>query len=431
MNHQRLPVVLFMTCICLLFSDGANARVSSLTGSISIREGYDSNIDRTQNNEISGMTTTISPTLQLNSQGEYDTVSIGYSPGFSFDHKTDENHVDHHFYLSGNRNFTKLLQGSLRETFIQSEDTYIESETLQLEGIRLIREYNRKDRLWTNTLSMQMAYEYAMGSIFTMSYANHILHHLTSTTGNDDYIRHNPLASLSYQINHQWDFEVFYGYIKGDFDVSDDLTTHNPGIRLNYHHTPASNLYGTYVLRDTNYSGNQREDYRIHDVSLGIDHEINPETKVTLSVGATRVDRSIANNENGFNASVNLTKSTKKGSFNITGKSGFDESNFSGEDKGLSRYWSTRCSFAYQLTEQNNLDVFAGVRDDDYKQSIIGNDEKTYYGGGSLSFAFARWYTVSLGYNYLRFETDDPTRDDYVDHRIYLAFAAAKELWRW
>jgi len=276
-----------------------------------------------------------------------------------------------------------------------------------------------------------MEYEYAMGSIFTLSYANHILHHLTSAAGND-YTRHNPLVSLSYQINHKWDFEILYSYVKGDFDVSPDLTTHSPGIRLNYRHSPKSILYGNYVLRDTSYSGDQQQDYKIHDVSLGIDHEINPETKLSLSIGASRADRSDANDEDSYNASMNLNRATQRGSFSLTGRAGFEESNFSGQDKGLSRFWTARCSFGYQLTEYINVNVFAGLRDDDYQQvGIADDDEQAYYGGGSFSYAFARWYTVSIGYNYIRVESDDPTQDDYVDNRIYLALAAAKELWRW
>ncbi len=141
MNRQNLPVVLFMTCFCLLLSEVAGARVSILTGSVAIRGGYDSNIDRTQNNEISGWTTTITPALELNSQGENDTVSIGYAPGFSFDdHETNENEVDHRFNLRGDKDFSKDFRASLRETYIRSINTFIESEILQIEGERMLRE---------------------------------------------------------------------------------------------------------------------------------------------------------------------------------------------------------------------------------------------------------------------------------------------------
>jgi hypothetical protein len=430
MNRQSLPVILFMTCFCLLLSEAANARVSSLTGSISLREGYDSNIYRTQNNEISSWTTTITPALELKSQGENDTVSIGYAPGFSFEHETDKNEVDHRFYLRGDKDFSKDFRASLRETFIRSSNTFIESETLYIEGERLLREYNRTDRLWTNTVIVQTDYVYAKESVFTLSYANHILNNLSSTSLSDDYMRHNPRAALSYQINHLWGLAAFYSYVKGDFDVSEDLTSHNPGLRINYRRTPLSTLYGNYALRDTSYTGG-REDYRIHDLSVGVDHEITSETKISISVGASRVDRSVSKDEDGFNASINLTKATQKGSFRILGKGGFDESNFSGADNGFSRFWIARFSIDRQITQKSNVDVFAGARTDDYPQITINNDEKAYYGGGGLSYLFARWFTISLRYNYLQLEAEDPSRDDYVDHRIYVALGATKELWRW
>jgi opacity protein-like surface antigen len=432
MNRQSLHVILFMTCFCLLLSEAVNARVSILTGSISLREGYDSNIYRTQNNEISGWTTTITPALELSSQGEDDTVSIGYAPGFSYDHKRKENEIDHRFFLRGDKDYSKDFHASLRETYIRSSNTFIESETLYIDGERLLREYNRRDRLWTNTVVVQTDYEYAKESFFTLSYANHILEHLTTTSlSSDDYMRHNPRAYLSYQINHMWGFAAFYSYIKGDFDVSEDLTSHNPGLRVNYRRTPLSTLFGSYALRDTSYTGILREDYRIHDVSLGIDHEINPATNISLSVGYSRVDMSVSKDEDDFNGSISLTKTTQRGSFNISGEGGLDESNFSGADNGLSWFSTAWGSIDYLLTETSNVDVFAGVRMEDYLDRTINNDEKAYYGGGGLSYNFARWFTLSLRYNYLQFEAEDPIRDDYVDHRFYVALGAAKELWRW
>jgi hypothetical protein len=247
MISQYLRVISLLACFGLLVPEITNARVNSLTGSISIREGYDSNIFRTQNNEISGWTTTITPTLELSSQGENNTLSIGYAPGFSFEHETEEDTIDHRFYLRGDKDFSKDFRASLQETYIRSSNTYIESETLQIEEVRLIREYNRIDRLWTNTLSVQMDYEYAKESVFTLSYANHILEHLNITDA-DDYMRHNPRVFLSYQISPMWGFETLYSYIKGDFDESEDRTIHNPGLRINYYRHLATVPYILHLI---------------------------------------------------------------------------------------------------------------------------------------------------------------------------------------
>jgi opacity protein-like surface antigen len=227
-----------------------------------------------------------------------------------------------------------------------------------------------------------------------------------------------------------WGFETFYSYIKGDFDESEDRTIHNPGLRINYRRTPQSTLYGNYVLRDTSFSGNLREDYKINDVSLGIDHDINPETNVLLAVGYSRVDRSISDDEDDFNGTITLTRVMQRGSFNIEGRGGFDQSDFSGADNGLSRFWLIWGSLNHQISEKSIVDVFAGVRNDDYFERITDPEEKAYYGGGGLRYAFARWFTLALRYNYVQFEVEDPTRD-YVDHRFYVALEAAKELWHW
>jgi len=431
MDREKFHVILAMTCFCLLLSVKANARTNSLSGSIFIREGYDSNIARTADNEVSGWTTTISPVLEINSQGANDTMSFSYGPGFSFDHETDKYEVDHRLSFRGDKNFTKAFQASLHETYIESSNTFIESETLQLEGERLIREVNRKDRLWTNSISFQMHYEYARESIFSLGYTNDILNHKTNISGNDDYTRHNPNTSLSYWFNTMWGVEAFYNFIKGDFDTSDDLETHHPAIRLNYRHNPQRTIYIRYDYRDTDYSGNQqKEDYKIHDLSLGVAHEINPQTSLSLFAGASRVERSISKDKDGYNLGFVLAKKMQNGALRIQGAGGFEPSDFSGTDDGPSQFWSATGSINHQMTEKSIVDVFARVRNDDYFDRTTYHEETEYSGGGGLSYSFARWFTLSLRYKYLHLDADDPLRE-YTDHRFYVALGAAKELWRW
>ena len=432
MTRFSIRVFLILACSCLFVPGYTNARVSSLTGSFFIREGYDSNIYRTKNNEVSGWTTTISPRLLYTLQGETDSLSFSYGPGFSHDHKTDKTKVDHQLDLIGDKYFSRVFHASLRETYIRSSNTYLQPEQL-IQEVRLLKDYKTTTRLWTNTVSLQTDYTYGPGGVFRFGYTNYILEHLTpqtNTNANSNYIRHNPSTSLSYRFNNYFGMLASYGYIKGDFDSAPDLETNNPGLRLNYIYSPNTTFFGSYDFSKTDYSGNQSPpSYKTHAVALGTDHAIDPKTKFSCFAGFARNERQSVSRD-AFNFGLNLTKALERGALSFNGNSGFEQANFNGQNDGLSRYWSVGGSLNYQLTEKSNINAYAGYRHDDYLQQTPPEKENAYSGGGGYSFLFARWYTISFQYGYLQVNSNN-SANDYIDNRFYIAFGAAKELWRW
>lgn len=427
MTRFSIKLFIVLVCSCVLMPEYTHARVNSITGTLSMREGYDSNIYRTKDNEVSGWTTTISPILNITSQGKNDSLSFVYGPGFTRDHEREETKVDQHLDLIGAKNFSQTFRTSLRETYIRTSDTYLQSEVL-IDEVRLLRPDKTKERLWTNTVFLQMDYTFAQESVFNLAYTNYILEH-TSSGPYNDYIRHNPSTSLTYRLNDFWSVLASYSYIKGDFDESPDLKTHAPGLQLRYRYSPKTTFFGSYGFNKTDYTGDGNQDYKYHDVSLGTDHDINPLTNISLSAGFSRTERQ-TNSQNAFNYGLNLTKGLKGGSLSVRGSGGFTQADFDGSDDGLSRYWSIGGSLNYQLTEKSNVNAYARIRHDDYLEQSPSTEEYGYNGGGGFSFLLTRWLTISLQYGYLQVDADNST-NDYVDHRFYIALAAAKELWRW
>ena len=433
MSPYTIKVFFILVCSCLLMPEITNARINNLFGGLSIREGYDSNIYRANKDEVSGWATSISPTLSFNSQGKNDTLSFSYGPRFSYDHKSKKKHVDHELDLIGDKNFTKTFHAAVRETYIRSSNTYLEQQVL-IDQVLLLKDYNKTNRLWTNTVSLQTDYTYGPGGVFRLGYTNHILKQLTTQANNspnNEYVRHNPSTSLSYRFNNYWGMLASYRYVRGDFDNAPDLETHNPGLRLNYLYSPKTTFFGHYGYSKTDYTGNLRPSNKTQSVGFGTDHEIDPQTNISFFAGFSRADKKTASRD-AFNYGLNLTKKLQKGSLRIDGNGGFDQADFDGTNFGLSRYWSLKGYLDYQLTEKSKLNAYLEYRNDKYLNQIPTAKENAYSGGGGYSFVFARWYTISFQYGYLQVNGDNSaSAKDYIDHRFYVALGAAKELWRW
>jgi hypothetical protein len=422
----------FAVLAFILFDAGtAMARVSLLSGSISILHEYDSNIHLTENDERDGWFTTISPSLVYTSAAEQDSLSFGYAPGLRYDHNDDGTEVDHYLTLAGNRRFSPRLTGSFRENFIRSNDyTYFVLEYAQREGagVHLSGERARR-QYWVNGIEFSGDYEYARESNLRLGYSNRILRN--DTPGLDDYVKHQPFVTVGYRFNRHWETSISYDYVSGDFDRTEDIDQHLAGITIRYHVSPRQMFYGTYNFTDTRYEGPEN-DYQLHRGDLGWQRDLSRHSSVSAWVGASYADREADSNEAAFNYAVNLNRRIKNGNISVGGQGGMDELQFAAteRDDGLSRFWSLQASVDYLLREYLSSNTYLSYREDDLLRPGTDVKDRSLVGGLKLSYSFQRWYALSVGYGYRRLDTDRDVQD-YQDHRAYVELSVGKELARW
>jgi hypothetical protein len=280
-----------------------------------------------------------------------------------------------------------------------------------------------------NSLVVAADYQYARDSVLGLGYNNRILKN--DAPGLDDYVRHQPYASIGYRFNRHWEAKLSYDYIRGDFDVTEDLDQHVPGIVIRHYTSQHEQFFGAYQFTSLRYDG-PRSGYNLHRGDLGWQRDLGPNSVIAVSTGATRAEQRGGENETVLNYAVDVAREIKNGRLSIGGVGGMDELQFAAinQDGRLSKFWSIRGTIDYQLREHLSSQANLSYREDNFFEVLPDYEERSLVGGLRLSRGFWRWYSLTLGYSYRQLDSERPL-SDYQDHRAYVELSAGKELGRW
>jgi hypothetical protein len=444
--------ILTLSCSILIVLAGTQAAIADRQTSIStglfLRQGYDSNVDRTRTNKIEEWTTAVGPSISVYSKGSKDSLQLRYGPSYVFNHRTDDGKFDHQLHLAAERDLSERLHISMADIFHQSDDSILlrdtaatttdiaqvtEAETttdstqlIERDSIQLT-ENRQRARYWLNSFDIGSVWEYRRNSSLSLKYRNTIY----DTEGpQSDYKRHAPSLAISYEINHQWLVGGGYGFIYGEFDQADNSKQHNGHARLSYRPSPHSSLYGQGNYFTTDYDG-MLVNYRITEGELGYFRQIDQKTSIDAAAGYSTIDWDDDTASEGlFSWDLSLTRGHEKGALSLFAAGGFEDQRFNGEADGLSKHWSFSAAISYALAEKIILSLHQTYSNDKFIEQVQESEQRALEAGGDLAWSFARWYTAKIRYLFREVDANQEI-DDYNDHRLYLTFSAAKELWRW
>jgi len=431
MNNYHLlrssGLVLLACVLCLGDVSAAFGRVTIITGGISVKEGLDSNVDRTENEERAEWTTDISPSFELNSKGPIDSLQLRYAPAAHLNHRSNESTVNHSLNLDANRILTEQFKIRVKNKFVRTDEPAGDSDSIQQdEGGIVLADDRGKSRYWTNSFSMGTDYEYTKNSFLNLGYSNQVLEN--STTTRSDYTKHNPTLSLSYHVNPRWSLGTSLGYTKGQFDLSENIDSYNGGVTYGFHGIPHHTIGTSYNLEDTSYDG-ATPDYTTHSLGINWQHDMNPQTSIAASVGGALASRQGEDDEKNLNLSLNFSRKFQLGTFSLSGSSGFESLQYNGNNDGLSRYRTLQSRMGYQLLQDLTAGLNASAREDSLLDQTPDEEKKSYGAGCSLTYSFKRWYALSAKYDYLNLNSST-TGASYDDHRLSFTLSYRKELTR-
>lgn len=409
--------LIFLVAPCI-----SGARTNSLYGSVSVRQSYDSNVYHTDEDHEEGWTTILSPTIRLTSEGKSDSCSASYSPGIRYNHRTEEDDLDHNLSLSADKNLSSRVKVAVRDNFVETEESVQDEEA----GI-ILSEDRLDNRYWTNSFSASMEFEYAMDSMLVLTYANSVLDN--ESADQDDHIKHNPSVNVSYRFNTQWDGNLSYDYTKGNFLLSDDLKQHFSTLNVGFQVTTNHKLSWEYSFSHMDFQG-ITDDYSIHGETLGWDWGIDQHTDLSVSVGVTQLLRDSGTDSSAFKYGLSVSKVLNRWNISFSGDGGFDERYFEGAGEGLSRFRMLKGNLSYQLMENLTSGVYLSYRNDNDLDQIDDNEKDTYDAGVNFSYAFGRWYSILVDYSYRQVDADLDS-GDYDGHSVILVFTVGKEFVRW
>lgn len=423
MSKQTISKLSLVLIFVLFSTNHVAARQNSLSGTVTATQGYESNIHRVHQNEQSEWTTTISPALTITSQGIRDNLFLRYTPGLVYSNRTSQERVDHNLLLTADRDLIKNFNLAFTNTFIRAEEPHDEAEI----GIQLA-DRRGQNRYWTNRAAVDLKQTFGRNNFWQGGYIYQILDH--NEINQDDYNKHNPHLSITYSFTPQWQTAAAYSFTKGNFDQSDDLTTNAADLKLNFNRTKFSTIFSHYSWSATNYDGTMK-DYIRQSLSIGLDHALDTDTSITLASGISTVKRERAANHESFFYNLTFDRRIKDGVIKLTGSGGFDQRQFDGTiDTGLSRYWSIKGNLNYRLDTNLASNIYLTYRHDKYLERQPKQDEEMLTAGASLTWTFARWYSISINYLYSQLSAD-VAADEYDNNQLFLQLKTNRDILKW
>ncbi len=417
--------LLLVPILLLLTTQASYAQTHmELTPSLSITEEYDDNIYLSNTNEISDYTTMVSPGLSFSLLSQYTQLELEYAPTFVwYSEESEDSTVRHSGTFTFGHDLSEHLRFDLSDTYVKSDDPQEETEAVV--GARDTRNTYQR-----NTGDVSLRYLFGPENSLVLGYRDERLRN--EDDSEDDGTIKNPNATIVYNINRWHRLEISYGYRTAHFwtddgtAAEDDYDGNEPRIVYRYNFTPHTTGALEYTLTTRNFDGVE-EDYKVHEGLVGFEHAFSPSYSISAGAGYFIQKRADSSDETGFTYDAAMTRQFERGSINIGGSGGWDETTLQANSTGFTRFWSTNASADYQLIEPLTAYATGSFRHD--KEEDTNRKYDLMRGTCGLRWTFLRWFSLSLNYSYSE-RDDDLTADAYTDNRVSLTLMASR-LYRW
>ena len=483
MNNGKIAVGLCAVSLFLCSSSSAFGRTTTLSGSVSMGQEFDSNIFRDDGDHEERWTSSLLPTLTLLSESEKDVLSLVANSNLQWDQTRDNRDFEYNFLLNGTRQISQYLTVTIGNNYQYNDGSpesdmdaaptlpakfarateYIRQQVARLlfpeieysdeeyytsclsqigvqyaiasQSVRdqvdsILRDSDQYRRSWENEFFFSAAYEYARDSAIEVGWRYFVLDDREGYA--EDYAENSPFLSLSYRFNPEWRGVARYELTQTDNENTDDATRNNAEFAIEHNLTNADLLTVSYQHENINYDEN-RSDWSDKVMGLGWDHLFGPQMSLSTSLATNYRNLDTLDDERGLELTLGLNRTFQRGSASLNGNISFDERKDSGDWDKYRRSMRLRGAASYQLLEDltGNVNVSYEKR---YDWLLTGSDKAAYddyEAGAGLSWSFGQWYALSLNYTYERLDADNSVVSDYDEHTVMFQLSAAKDLLKW
>jgi len=482
-----LPVSCSILAGVLVLVEPAHARQTTVTGGASTSydfrsRSYQQEVSGTNSDEGDAKKLGIGPEVSVVSQGIYDVFSLRYAPTLYYDYISEDTGVNHQLNFKEDRQLSRFWSLTLSDDFTRSDDpsvsyssaqtssssnSAVPGQTQTTSADQLSRDLSGQT-YWTNTATVQTAYTLSAASRIGGGYSYSVLRNDDGSGGYtsqqdaddyNDYDKHTFFTNYTHGFNQNWRSSLGLNYTRGLYDNdpsttgigTPDLDQYGGDLGIDYIQDPSTFYPLKYSSSETQYDGDTRPGFQVHNGSAGWDHTFDPRNRLALGAGPSYAKTDGLDGTWGYNAYMNYTRQYEHASFALLLSKQFEAQNFTGsQDSGLTDTYSARATFRYQYTEHLALDLFGGYSwqstydpQGDYLTAAEGEtpdpgdttgdlsyDKDIYEAGAGCSYSFAQWYQAGVRYVY--YVSDGHLgSDQYTDHQVLFTLSAKKELWRW
>ncbi len=400
---------------------------ATFTPTISVSEEYTDNYFLTDDNKEHEYITTISPAFTAQILGKSSGAEISYAPSYAiYDRFNENDYLRHSAQFFGWTEIAKNTRLDVSDSFLLTEEPLSEADIaiLQTEDpTAQIDSTIRRSRqtYYTNSARVNLTHQFGESDSINLGYFHGLLENEDPSI--EDNERYNPFLGLTHWFVPQWGIEMQGSYTKGQFDTeeefegdpSDDFNNWNGSGRFIIIYTRHFEGFIRYSHTYMDYKG-ETENYQIHNPSTGLNYTLPDDISLSFDIGYYIREMEESDNESGLNTSGSLTKTYRRGSINLTGSGGYEETFFGAENLGFSKFYEAGGSATYQLTRHISLNIFSSYRNNKYEDIEPEREDKTTRGGLGLTIQPLPWMTFELNYTY---RSVDSTLDinDYEENR--------------
>ena len=243
----------------------------------------------------------------------------------------------------------------------------------------------------------------------------------------EDSAEITPATGFVYRFSPAWSFSADAAYTFGDYSggsdalSSDDFERITAMVKVSRQWTHFMDMFFQYTHTDMHNRG-QEFDYIVMEPALGVSLTVDDEPIFSMIIGYYTWDRSDRDNESGLTFTGQMGKEFRfqRGSLGMDVASGYEESTFGAENLGFALYHQASIRGHYGVSKTVSGDVFATLREDNYKDFAYKRNDIVGQVRASLSYRVNAWTNIRLSYAYRRVETYSVVDESYEENRVVL-----------
>jgi opacity protein-like surface antigen len=371
---------------------------------LTITEEYTDNYNQTKNNKADEFSTIYGAELSFGVIDQNGSMFLNYTPEYT-DH-ADHNENDswrHAISLEGQIQTSKHTIVTFSETYVRDLNRTVTTNT-----------WEKHD---TNNTSAGVLYAFGTRDSFGLNYTYSFDDYENPSA--DAYKSHNPSASFSYWVTPVLGLDLTAAYEKIEYDIStDEPETWSGHIRFLKSMTRHFDAYVSYAHTDTDQESG---DHIIYHPSIGFDWRPTEDSGVSMGVGVLfqEWDNQNSTDSQDIFLDLNAYKTfdfSRKGTFSITGSSGYAPIGEDAASLGFNIYYETGFLLSYRLTRRLTGELNGSYQIDQYDTPGIDRTDNTLGIGAGLVWSPLQWLTLNLSYLFTDFNTDATAIEDYQEN---------------
>ena len=424
---MKSKIFIVTACTFFLTTSITFAYQFTFTPRISVSQEYTDNYFLTDSNKEHEYITTISPGFTAQILGKNSGAELLYDPEYAKYDKYDENDTWRHTVgFSAWSDIARNTRIEITDSFLYTEDPLIDSDiaTLLTENPDAsIDSTIRRGRepYYRNTAGINLTHQFGRDDSFNLGYRYSFLENDDPELTDDK--SHNPYMGVTFWFGPEWGLEIMGDYTRSEFDESndsfddsDDSDQWYGSTRLIKRITRHLEGFVQYAHTALNYDGTT-EDYQVYNPSAGFNYTISNDIFFSLGIGYSILDREESDNDSVMSANGSLTKTFRRGSINIVGSGGYEESDFGAETLGVTEFYQLGGSATYQFARYFSGNIFGSYRNNQYIDEDPEREDDITIAGVGLSMQALEWMSLSLDYAYRKVDST-LDEDNYDENRV-------------